>query len=306
MRKIKKSDETKGKPMTNLALLMAITLSFSAYSVEKVVYGQDDRLDIYEATNPLYIRLAKSTAAMIPNDRLISTEDDRVLGLTGDDLESMGICQSARFSEQKTSANCSGFLVGKDLLVTAGHCMENKSDCSGSKWLFDYKTGFTNDSIDTVLKENVYECAEIIEQVLNFETDNDFALIRLKRAVAGRAPLKFRTKGKVANRAKLVVIGHPTGLPTKIADGAYVRGNDKENFFVSNLDTFGGNSGSPVFDARTGIVEGILVRGENDYVTDDILGCETPKKCTNRNCRGEDVTRITNIKTLMDSANDRK
>jgi len=36
-------------------------------------------------------------------------------------------------------------------------------------------------------------------------------------------------------------------------------------FFDANLDTFGGNSGSPVFDARTNAVVGILVRGADDY-----------------------------------------
>ena len=44
----------------------------------------------------------------------------------------------------------------------------------------------------------------------------------------------------------LVVIGHPSGLPTKIADGAWVRNNESEYYFVTNLDTFGGNSGSAV------------------------------------------------------------
>jgi len=70
---------------------------------------------------------------------------------------------------------------------------------------------------------------------------------------------------------------------------------------VANLDTFGGNSGSAVFNAETGEVEGILVRGENDYVWSDENGsrCRVPQQCTNDACRGEDVTRITNIKTLM-------
>ena len=99
---------------------------------------------------------------------------------------------------------------------------------------------------------------------------------------------------------ELVVIGHPTGLPTKIAGGAWVRQNTNNVYFQSNLDTFGGNSGSAVFDAETGTVEGILVRGETDYVYDSSRGCRVPKQCSNEGCRGEDVTRITNIKELME------
>jgi hypothetical protein len=84
--------------------------------------------------------------------------------------------------------------------------------------------------------------------------------------VAGRRPLAVRSAGRVAKGQPLFVIGHPNGLPTKFADGAQVRGNAHKDFFVANLDTYGGNSGSPVFNAVSLEVEGILVRGENDFV----------------------------------------
>jgi hypothetical protein len=45
-------------------------------------------------------------------------------------------------------------------------------------------------------------------------------------------------------------------------------------------------------------VEGILVRGERDYVLDSVSNCYRPKVCKMNECRGEDVTRITNIKEL--------
>ncbi len=66
---------------------------------------------------------------------------------------------------------------------------------------------------------------------------------------------------------KLYVIGHPSGLPTKVADGAQVC-TQKGTHFSANLDTYGGNSGSAVFNAKTNEVVGILVRGANDYTYD--------------------------------------
>ena len=36
-------------------------------------------------------------------------------------------------------------------------------------------------------------------------------------------------------------------------------------YFTANLDTYRGNSGSPVFNAITHKVEGVLVRGEQDF-----------------------------------------
>ena len=114
-----------------------------------------------------------------------------------------------------------------------------------------------------------------------------------------RTPLEFRQEGEVELDTPLVVIGHPSGLPTKIADGM-VRNNESEYYFVTNLDTFGGNSGSAVFNTDTGVVEGILVR-EQDYVWDS-RGCRVPKVCDENECRGEDVTRITVVSDLINKA----
>jgi Peptidase S46 len=61
------------------------------------------------------------------------------------------------------------------------------------------------------------------------------------------------------------VVGYPTGLPEKLAAGAKVHALTPY-FFTSNLDAFAGNSGSPVLDARTNEVVGVVVRGNRDYV----------------------------------------
>lgn len=287
--------------MTRMMLaLAALALSFEAQALNKVVYGTDDRLDVYETTNNLHLELATSTAAMISGNSIDTNGVEATI--SGSSLQSRGICATAKFAKQATAANCSGFLVGEDLLVTAGHCIRSEYDCKSWKWVFDFAV---TDAAQTgaevkVPSSSVYGCKEIVSRELNSSNSNDFALIRLDRKVTDRAPLRIRTEGKIADRAPLVVIGHPTGLPTKIAAGANVRNNSRDIYFVANLDTFGGNSGSAVFDAETGIVEGILVRGENDYVYDSAQGCRVPQQCTNDSCRGEDVTRVTNIKALMD------
>jgi hypothetical protein len=109
--------------------------------------------------------------------------------------------------------------------------------------------------------------------------------------VAGHAPLKVNRSGAPAKGTPIIVIGHPAGLPTKVAGGAAVR-EVKEGYFTANLDTYGGNSGSAVFNARTGQIEGILVRGENDFVYDSANSCRRSNVCSADGCRGEDVTTI--------------
>lgn len=277
---------------------LSVLLSMSAFSKNKVVYGIDNRVEVYETENTLYSDLAKSTAAMI-DSRYLSSEDSNVYTITGGTLESRGICKEARFSDQITAASCSGFLVAPNMLVTAGHCITSEYDCQSQKWVFGYKQSEDQGIEFTVPATDVYSCKRIIQRALDRGSRDDFALIELDREVADRTPLEYRKEGKVEDNAPLVVIGHPSGLPTKVADGANVRENLDEIFFSANLDTFGGNSGSAVFNSETGLVEGILVRGEADYVYTS-RGCRVPKVCSNDGCMGEHVTRITNISALMD------
>jgi hypothetical protein len=91
------------------------------------------------------------------------------------------------------------------------------------------------------------------------------------------------------------VIGHPDGLPTKISGGANVRDNTNPNTFTANLDTFKASSGSPVINARTGLIEGIVTGGEEDYNFDFEQQCYRVRHCENDGCRGEKSVRASII-----------
>jgi len=262
----------------------------------KVIYGDDNRVEVSDG-NLLHQRLAASTAAMIDKSKLLSTPLSQSLRnrtLT----DEFNVCPTERFADQMAMAHCSGFLVGPDLLVTAGHCVVPASkggdQCERFSWVFDYTSDlFDADDIDS---SNVYNCQEVLVHELDAQRRSDYALIRLDRRVTDREPLTVRSTGKVADGTELVVIGNPSGLPTKIADGATVQGNSDPEFFVSNLDTYGGNSGSAVLDANTGLVEGILVRGAVDYLRTP-QGCIVSNRCERitpgNRCGGESVSRIT-------------
>lgn len=292
---------TKKLKILNAVLTLSIFLSPSLLAKRKVLYGADNRHSEDQSNNELHKRLAKSTAAMIENKYFISSDySDGTVLIKGTTLEkSMNICADQKYSQIINVANCSGFLVGSDLLVTAGHCIRTELDCKNSKWVFGYGMDKVQAIPEVKISQNdVYSCSSIVNRALSRNSKNDFALVKLDREVIDREPLEFRSEGKIEDETKLVVIGHPSGLPTLIADGAKVRKNDNDFFFQANLDTFGGNSGSAVFDSETGLVEGILVRGEVDYIKDEARGCFVVKQCDDLNCRGEDVTRITVIPEL--------
>lgn len=282
-----------------VAFTVLATVSSFSFASQKgldVIYGEDNRKDVFESRDSVLVELSRSTAAMIGTQNLKAARGGEI-EISAGTLESRGICEKERFSQQISAADCSGFLVAPDVLVTAGHCIKTQYDCSSNKWVFDYKVDHSEQGTINVASSSVYSCKKIIARSLDQTSKDDWAVIQLDREVKDRKPLSFRRSGKIRKGTSIAVIGHPTGLPTKIADGAKVR-SLAGKFFVANLDTYGGNSGSAVFNVSTGEVEGILVRGENDYVYDYDQGCQVSNKCSDTGCRGEDVTYITNIDAL--------
>ncbi|MCX5789575.1 MAG: hypothetical protein NTX64_13880, partial [Elusimicrobia bacterium] len=57
-----------------------------------------------------------------------------------------------------------------------------------------------------------------------------------------------------------------------------------------DVDSYGGNSGSPVFNADTGLIEGVMVRGQEDF--EDAGGCRKSKVYLQGAGGGEQVTMI--------------
>jgi hypothetical protein len=279
------------KTLIMAGLFLSMTSMASTFP-DKVIYGKDDREDVVNVVDNLMLEKSRSVAGMFTTSTLTlqSTGSYKVTGKT---LVQRGWCSSERFSNQITSPVCTGFLVAPDVLVTAGHCVAKSSDCKNYSWAFDYKIPTSDATSATIPKNSVYRCKSIISSVQSNSTKDDYAVIRLDRQVTDRLPLEIRRSGKVVVGDALVLIGHPKGLPLKIAPGANVRSNSATKYFVANTDSYGGNSGSPVFNALTGAVEGILVRGETDSVTSG--GCSVSYVCPDTGCRGEDITRITNV-----------
>lgn len=295
-------------------LVLIATLSINAQAGVDVVYGKDTRKDVYQTTNALHVKLAASTAGMFHVSQLSVTANKNVFSIRGAESlqRSMNVCSSEKFATQPTAASCSGFLVGEDTLITAGHCVIDimptvEQACKSFVWAFDYSMKSAgHDPTKAISVTDIYSCKKVVAAKL--DAMNDFAVIKLDRKVVGRAPLKFRESGKVANSSDLVVIGHPSGLPSKISSGGKVLENTHPNQFVTSLDTFQGNSGSAVFNSKTGMIEGILVQGKIDYrpsIPSNPGSCLVVNKCDAKGVKceldgegvppGEVVTRITSL-----------
>ncbi len=307
--------------LKSCSLAVLTLLALKAQATTPVIYGEDNRQEVYEATS-MNQMLAASAATMIEKSKIIvSPEKPGLVQIEQTTLRSwleaqfeeeksnllspaakaavdnrVSFCAGEKFTEQPNAGVCSGFLVGPDLLVTAGHCVAVPDFCSKYKWVFDFKVDAASKTAGVEIKEeNVYSCKKVISNALTNSMGLDYGMIQLDRKVKGRKALQIRSEGKISDGASLVVIGSPSGLPLKVAAGANVRTNTHPFFFAANLDTFQGNSGSAVFNAETGVVEGILVRGEEDFEANTTLMCIEAKRCNDSDCRGEDVSRLTSI-----------
>ena len=255
---------------------------------QRVVYGIDDRLDVYQVTSRPIRRVADAVVALVKESDLRRAGDGTFSLRTESYREAYDLCSSETFVSQPIGCFCSGFLVAADVVATAGHCVKSDSDLRSMRFVFGFRMQDATRPNTTFGADDVYEGKALIGRKLT-DSGTDWALVRLDRPVVGREPVPVRKTGKVPERQKLFVIGHPCGLPQKYAPGAVVRDNSAASHFVANLDTYGGNSGSPVFNAVTRTVEGILVRGETDFVSSG--QCNVSLVCPTSGCRGEDVTR---------------
>ena len=88
--------------------------------------------------------------------------------------------------------------------------------------------------------------------------------------------------GMVLAMLGMVLLLLPRGIPARWLGGVMllplfftpqISMNSNEFQFSTNLDSFEGNSGSPVLNAKTFEVEGILVNGQEDLVLDSELQC---------------------------------
>ncbi len=233
------------------------------------VYGEDNRQEVSRGTR-LHQRLADSTAALIVNSFMIKEgSSSRIDAPTLEQQD--GVCASERYRDQPAASVCSGTLIGPDLMLTAAHCYNSASICQHASWVFGFNE--SKNGKYKIKNKEIYKCKEIVFRDFDIKNGRDFAVVKLDRIVKGHAPVALRQAGVAAVNTSLVLIGHPRGLPTKIADNAWITSVKDNSILMSNVDAYTGNSGSGVFNAQLGFLEGVLSFGNEDYLEDEQHSC---------------------------------
>jgi V8-like Glu-specific endopeptidase len=165
-----------------------------------------------------------------------------------------------------------GTMISKDLFITAGHLF----DQTGGGWTrpkdnvthatispqqialnmhlnFNYQV----DPAGNLRAEVSFPITQLIEYRLG---GLDFAICRIGGNPGNTFGINGVSTVDAAKNDMLCIMGHPAGVPKRIEAGpcSNITGN---NIFYNDIDTLGGNSGSGILRASTGLLVGVHTNG---------------------------------------------
>lgn len=267
------------------------TVLLEKYNYElRTIYGLDNREDIscrgitdresFLGTTDPYIVSARKVCALIPKELLTLKGD--FYELTAGTLNETkfktvkpcsttdDVCfnnriynESIKYANQRAGADCSGFGYKNDLIVTANHCFDGGRKTTDFYYVFGF-VYYPGQPYHLIPAADVYTASSLIP--VSSSISDDYRIIRVSRSLQPwqRAVVntnELRT-GDIVHMA-----GHPDGLPLKLTlDAEVIYSEENNTEFVTDLDAFHGNSGSPVFNKSNQVV-GMLLRGDKDYET---------------------------------------
>jgi hypothetical protein len=272
-----------------------------------LIYGLDDRAEP-DALDQTGIAAAVQRCVALASAEVTSAEDEdggsnEDAGASGGDYggwetakRRFRLCPEERFADQPSVADCSGVLVAKDIVLTAGHCVPSHGDCALQRYLLGYANHARPASPSTVTS---VECGKVLIREVGFLSDDsriDYALVHLTSRAAVEPAVPRWLPAEPGE--PVWSVGHPMGAPVKIDSGAViVTVNDTGYELLA--DAYQGSSGSGLYDASGSLI-GILTGGQRDFDWDDARSCQV-SRVTNEAMPGS-VERAMQIQVIMGRA----
>jgi Trypsin-like peptidase domain len=270
---------------------------------QPVVWNGSELVEINSAPANLKA-LGDAVAELVPPGQLLY--DPTINSLIWTSATSQyNLCPEVQFASQPSlkllPAQCSAVLVSDGLFATNAHCL-NAGLGVGSKLVFGYRmTDATN--AQTFIHDSEIYTVHSIYALGNYANDisSDWALLSVDRPVTGHTPVVLEPVVPLAN-VVIQSVGYPLGWPEKAAlNGITTASNPYgPGMFGAHITEFLGDSGSPVFNATTNHMLGLIARGNSDFTLDTTRGCNLFTRCfTEPDCWGEGVVRADQFASLV-------
>jgi len=220
-------------------------------------------------------RLAKSVCLITSEDNLVNNQPQtKPYGYIHSLKEDEPFWNIPSIIKNGEFRNATGFLIGENRILTAQHIIKGKTEIERNKYMkklriiFNYKLSIYDPSrASWVSSKDVYEVKRIVVQGQGRSLINqkaDWCILELDRIVEPKLKLEISGE-KLSIGQKLIMIGHPAGMPlTGALKGKILRKPSlftKQAYYCS-LDSFHGNSGSPIFMYPSLELIGLYVAGK--------------------------------------------
>ena len=186
-------------------------------------------------------------------------------------FEGHPLADDEKFGEELNPGFGTLFAVDGNSAYTAAHNVcKHDSDVLDEKLIADtrvifnfridanghLKTQYSEAEVFKIKKVSAHRFVKIDEKP---EERTDWAWVKFDKPLNGIEPLELDFS-PVQKGTKVYSIGHPSGLPAKLATSSTIK-KVKKHYFTADLSMFGGNSGSLVCNRITKKVIGILFEG---------------------------------------------
>ena len=242
----------------------------------RVIYGADDRKEVYQVTDPGQLAVAHAVGALIDLSRITDNGNGT---FTISTTTSTDVCPNQPFASQPMAAFGTCFMVDDDSIATAGAFLDFVY--SGDTPLNSFRVVFGFEQTAPNTTNVIVSAADVFTPTaveVNGGTEYAILTVNQSMTTANRKPLPVRRLGSIADNTRVGIVSYPagslaesfSGLPEKVAFGNRTRVYDNEplSFFTANTDSFNHSDGSPVINQDTLQVEGILFAGDRDFYSD--------------------------------------
>jgi len=192
------------------AVLCSPSLADDA-SRPRIIRPPDDRADFFEASAELQ-QIGRSVGAFVMNTEL-TDNGDGTFSINADSLDDASgpMCDGERYADQPTAAFCTATLIAPDHLITAGHCvLDAQGDMTALdsfRIVFDYAVLQDGVNPSDLTADQVYSVVEFVDGANVEPSLEDWAVLRLDRAAAGRDAIPIRTSGTLSTGDSVYAIG---------------------------------------------------------------------------------------------------